>query len=67
MYIKDLGSSNGTFVNGKRLSEEGVASSPRELANSDILEFGVDIWDEEGSKSTLGPGGGLRTHPTRSL
>ena len=26
VFIKDLGSANGTFVNGKRLSEEGEVS-----------------------------------------
>ncbi|KAG9287243.1 hypothetical protein G9A89_008873 [Geosiphon pyriformis] len=42
-YIKDLKSSNGTFVNRRRLSPEGAESEPEELHHEDILEFGIDI------------------------
>ena len=35
LYLEDLGSTNGTYVNGERLEEE-----PREIANEDQLEFG---------------------------
>ncbi|KAI8902810.1 hypothetical protein BC833DRAFT_142853 [Globomyces pollinis-pini] len=48
IYIQDLKSSNGTFVNGVRLSDEGVLSDLRPLKANDILDFGVDIKDEEG-------------------
>src|SRR5262249_20992862 len=34
--VKDLGSSNGTFVNGERVSDE------RALANGDLIRFGLD-------------------------
>jgi pSer/pThr/pTyr-binding forkhead associated (FHA) protein len=34
LYVKDLGSKNGTFVNGKRIEEEQV------LKNGDHLQFG---------------------------
>lgn len=37
IYIKDLRSSNGTFVNGDRLSPEGVESEPWELKNEDVV------------------------------
>ncbi|KAI8927887.1 hypothetical protein BC831DRAFT_151712 [Entophlyctis helioformis] len=47
VMIKDLKSSNGTFINGNRLSEEGVMSAPNELRNGDRLDFGVDIFDED--------------------
>ena len=43
----DVGSSNGTFLNGERLSPEGVGSMPYELKSGDILEFGVDIMNDE--------------------
>ena len=37
MYIKDTMSSNGTFINGTRLSEEGIESEPHELKTDDIV------------------------------
>ncbi|KAJ7083608.1 hypothetical protein B0H15DRAFT_932277 [Mycena belliarum] len=47
IFIKDVKSSNGTFVNGERLSAEGRESEPYELKSDDILEFGVDIVSED--------------------
>ncbi|KAI7901436.1 uncharacterized protein BX663DRAFT_553236 [Cokeromyces recurvatus] len=49
VYIKDVKSSNGTFVNGERLSNECEESEPRELNNGDEIEFGIDIINENGS------------------
>ncbi|KAF9530308.1 hypothetical protein CPB83DRAFT_851363 [Crepidotus variabilis] len=43
IYIKDVKSSNGTFVNGQQLSAESQESEPFELKSDDILEFGIDI------------------------
>uniref|UniRef100_A0A8H7Y444 FHA domain-containing protein n=1 Tax=Psilocybe cubensis TaxID=181762 RepID=A0A8H7Y444_PSICU len=43
IYIKDVKSSNGTFINGERLSSEGHKSEPFELKSDDIVELGVDI------------------------
>lgn len=37
MYIKDVKSSNGTFINGIRLSPEGVESEPYELKSEDMV------------------------------
>jgi len=37
IYIKDLRSSNGTFVNRVRLSQEGVESEPFEIKSEDTL------------------------------
>ncbi len=48
--MRDVGSSNGTFVNGLRLSPENVASEPRQLHDGDLLEFGVDIMDDTETK-----------------
>jgi pSer/pThr/pTyr-binding forkhead associated (FHA) protein len=50
VFIKDSKSSNGTFINGKRLSAEGKESSPVELKHGDDLEFGVDIVNEQDKK-----------------
>ncbi|CAG8606406.1 14636_t:CDS:2, partial [Acaulospora morrowiae] len=47
VYIKDLRSSNGTFVNGRRISAESKESEAVELNNYDILEFGIDINNED--------------------
>lgn len=43
----DTGSSNGTFLNGERLSPEGVGSMPWEIKNGDRIDFGVDIMNDE--------------------
>ncbi|TFK17608.1 hypothetical protein FA15DRAFT_710632 [Coprinopsis marcescibilis] len=47
VFIKDVKSSNGTFINGERLSSEGVESDPFELKSDDIVEFGIDIVGED--------------------
>ncbi|KAJ6589137.1 hypothetical protein B0H19DRAFT_1103020 [Mycena capillaripes] len=47
IFIKDVKSSNGTFINGERLSQEGLESEPFELKTDDIVEFGIDIVGED--------------------
>lgn len=47
IFIKDVKSSNGTFVNGMRLSQENKESEPRELREQDVLELGIDIVSED--------------------
>ncbi|THH16715.1 hypothetical protein EW146_g3966 [Bondarzewia mesenterica] len=47
IFIKDVKSSNGTFINGERLSAEGAESEPFELKTDDIVEFGIDIVGED--------------------
>lgn len=47
IYIRDVKSSNGTFVNGQRLSQENKESEPRELREQDVLELGIDIVSED--------------------
>ncbi|EPQ50380.1 hypothetical protein GLOTRDRAFT_118337 [Gloeophyllum trabeum ATCC 11539] len=47
IYIKDVKSSNGTFINSERLSGEGLESEPFELKTDDIVEFGIDIVGED--------------------
>lgn len=49
VFIKDVKSSNGTFINGIRLSPEGEESASVELNNGDQVEFGIDIMNEDGS------------------
>ncbi|KAF7361203.1 FHA domain-containing protein [Mycena sanguinolenta] len=52
IFIKDVKSSNGTFVNGKRPSPQGLESEPFELKSDDIVEFGVDVVDEDNKTIT---------------
>ncbi|KAI9007204.1 hypothetical protein BC832DRAFT_434769 [Gaertneriomyces semiglobifer] len=49
VMIKDTKSSNGTFINSNRLSEEGQESGPFELHDGDRLDFGIDINNDDGS------------------
>ncbi|EPY52906.1 FHA domain-containing protein Far10 [Schizosaccharomyces cryophilus OY26] len=77
VYVRDVKSSNGTFVNGNRLSSENKASAPCKLNSGDVLDFGVDIYNEEeiihkkvsaqiriltrGVPASMGPGRPLET------
>lgn len=47
IMIRDVKSSNGTFVNGKRLSQENRDSEPHPLKEADVLELGIDIVSED--------------------
>ena len=47
IWIRDVKSSNGTFVNGQRLSQENKESEPHELREGDTLELGIDIVSED--------------------
>lgn len=47
IFIRDIKSSNGTFVNGTRLSQENRESEPHELQTGDHLELGIDIVSED--------------------
>jgi hypothetical protein len=47
VFIRDVKSSNGTFVNGQRLSAENRESDPHELRQHDTLELGIDIVSED--------------------
>lgn len=47
VWIRDIKSSNGTFVNGQRLSPENQDSDAQELRSEDVLELGIDIVGED--------------------
>jgi pSer/pThr/pTyr-binding forkhead associated (FHA) protein len=47
IWIRDVKSSNGTFVNAQRLSPESRESEPHELRENDTLELGIDIVSED--------------------
>jgi hypothetical protein len=46
VFIRDLGSSNGTYINGRRLSPDTVPSEPFQLIEGHELALGIDIRDE---------------------
>lgn len=52
-YLKDTGSSNGTFINNQRLSQTCQISEPFEVSSGDIVQFGVDVM-ENSRKETHG-------------
>jgi pSer/pThr/pTyr-binding forkhead associated (FHA) protein len=52
IWIRDTKSTNGTFINGQRLSVEKIESNPQQLRKQDILELGVDVVDKD-SKSII--------------
>ncbi|KAI8948076.1 hypothetical protein F4801DRAFT_592068 [Xylaria longipes] len=47
IWLRDVKSSNGTFVNGTRLSQENRESEPHELQTGDHVELGIDIVSED--------------------
>ncbi|KAL4926807.1 putative cytoplasm to vacuole targeting Vps64 [Aspergillus undulatus] len=47
VYIRDVKSSNGTFLNGQRLSPENRESEAHEVRENDTLELGIDIVSED--------------------
>jgi hypothetical protein len=53
VWIRDVKSSNGTFVNGIRLSPEGRESEPQPLRTGDILELAMDIVEPDDQKIIL--------------
>ena len=46
VLVMDLGSANGTFLNNKRLSDEGKESTAFEVRDGDVISFGVDILED---------------------
>ncbi|KAI3644786.1 hypothetical protein MP228_010950 [Amoeboaphelidium protococcarum] len=42
-YVQDTKSSSGTFLNGQRLSPQGMESLPTELHDGDIIKLGEDF------------------------
>ncbi|XP_058828235.1 sarcolemmal membrane-associated protein isoform X2 [Topomyia yanbarensis] len=44
-FVKDTGSSNGTFINNVRLSQTSTESEPYEVSSGDIVQFGVDVME----------------------
>ncbi|KAL4785899.1 hypothetical protein BJX76DRAFT_150443 [Aspergillus varians] len=47
IWIRDVKSSNGTFLNAQRLSPENRESDPHEIRENDTLELGIDIVSED--------------------
>lgn len=43
VWLRDCKSSNGTYINGNRLSAENTESEPQEIKKTDQLDLGIDI------------------------
>lgn len=54
--LRDTKSSNGTYLNGVRLSNPGEESSEYEIFSGDLIKFGVDIVEDSGGPSSFGKG-----------
>ena len=51
LYVQDLGSSNGTFINGERISKEAHAlQATDELAFADLVFLVVNLFTDQVSK-----------------
>jgi pSer/pThr/pTyr-binding forkhead associated (FHA) protein len=48
LYMKDIGSSSGTFLNRLRLSPLGKESRPYPVNQDDILQLGIDYKGKDG-------------------
>jgi len=46
-FLQDMGSSNGTFVNRQRLSENNNPSAPFPIYSGDVVQFGVDVVENQ--------------------
>ncbi|KAK3048759.1 hypothetical protein LTR09_009871 [Extremus antarcticus] len=42
-YVKDVGSSSGTFLNHVRLTPPGEESTPHDIRDGDVLQLGIDF------------------------
>ncbi|KAJ7723683.1 hypothetical protein B0H16DRAFT_1243472, partial [Mycena metata] len=42
IFIRDTGSSSGTFVNRKQLTSPHRESEPEEIKSGDVVQFGLD-------------------------
>jgi len=47
LYIIDVGSNGGTFVNKKRINKQGCKSEPIELKSGDIIQLGQDYVESD--------------------
>jgi hypothetical protein len=52
-YLCDVGSSSGSFINGRRVSEEGERSKPILLANGDLIQIGVQVTEDTDEETPL--------------
>ncbi|KAH9511687.1 hypothetical protein DERF_010127 [Dermatophagoides farinae] len=52
-YLKDTCSSNGTFVNGHRLSTTNERSLPQVVYSGDCIQFGVEVTEKKNVHSCV--------------
>ncbi len=63
VYLRDNGSTNGSFVNGERISEVQLSPNDRVLLGTSIIK----LLPFEESESTMPPPPNVRTAPTQQL
>ncbi|XP_065192084.1 sarcolemmal membrane-associated protein-like [Sycon ciliatum] len=54
VFLRDTKSSNGTFVNNLRLSGTGEESQEKALKDGDVIQFGVDVMENQRQRVTHG-------------
>ncbi|KIM72347.1 hypothetical protein PILCRDRAFT_41078, partial [Piloderma croceum F 1598] len=52
IFINDTQTFHCTFINGDRLSPEGLESEPYQLKSDDTVEFEIDIAREDNKTTT---------------
>ena len=52
-FIRDAGSSSGTFFNGARLSGKSVMSKPYSILGKDLTDEGISFRYEDASQISL--------------
>ena len=51
--LKDMGSSNGSYLNKKRLMPINEETQGLCIQEGDLIRFGVDFMDDQGNHSLL--------------
>jgi len=45
IFLRDLGSNGGTFLNGVRICQYGTVCEPHEIKSGDFIQFGQDFFE----------------------
>jgi hypothetical protein len=67
IFIEDLGSTNGTFVNGEKITKTKLKENDRILIGTSIIKLVYEDGEASGAISTLPPPVGLGTDVTTDM